>query len=120
MKLPEGFVPARWGGARTLSQRTMDDGSQVLTKEILVTAGGSMSYQMHRLRDEIWTFAAGEGKIVYEGAERIVHAGDVLVLRRGTLHSVRALTDLYFVEVQIGEVLDEGDIERFAWTWDGV
>ena len=117
MKLPEGFEAARWGGSRVLSRRTGDNGLQALTNEIIMEAGCSMSYQMHRLRDEIWTFAGGEGKVVFEGSERIVRPGDVLVLPKGALHAVKAHTDLYFVEVQLGEVLDENDIERFEWTW---
>ena len=57
MKLPEGFEATRWGGSRVLSRRTGDNGLQALTKEIIMEAGCSMSYQMHRLREHrmLWT-----------------------------------------------------------------
>jgi mannose-1-phosphate guanylyltransferase len=32
-------------------------------------------------------------------------------------HAIRAVTDLRFIEVQIGEHLAENDIERFEWEW---
>ena len=44
---------------------------------------------------------------------RNVRRGDVAYITKGMLHSIRAVTDLHFIEVQIGDELSEDDIQRF-------
>lgn len=35
----------------------------------------------------------------------------------GHLHAIKAITDMTFIEVQIGNPLEEDDIERFEFEW---
>ena len=48
---------------------------------------------------------------------RNVRRGDVAYIVKGQLHAMRAVSDLQFIEVQIGAELSEDDIERFEWEW---
>lgn len=43
--------------------------------------------------------------------------GDVAYITAGMKHSIKAVTDLHIVEVQIGTDLAEDDIERIAFDW---
>ena len=54
-----------------------------------------------------------------DGKMKEVQQGDVVYIRKGQKHAVKALTDLHFVEVQMGDRLVEEDIERFEWNWQG-
>lgn len=44
--------------------------------------------------------------------------GDVVCIHKGHKHAVKAVTDLHFVEVQMGDRLIEEDIERFDFDWE--
>ena len=41
----------------------------------------------------------------------------VVVIRPGTKHAVKSITELHVIEVQIGDRLTEDDIERLDWNW---
>jgi mannose-1-phosphate guanylyltransferase len=47
-----------------------------------------------------------------------VTRGDVINIKKGVKHAVKAVSDLRFIEVQSGDLLVEEDIERFDWTWE--
>lgn len=84
---------------------------------MVVKTGKNICYQKHRYRDEVWTFIGGEGLLVIDEKMRKVAQGDVIHICKGTKHAVKAETDLYFIEVQIGTELSEDDTEHFAWEW---
>ena len=73
---------------------------------------------MHRHRDEVWTFVDGTGLLVLDGRVQEVRRGDVVHIRKGQFHAVKALADLQLIEVQIGDDLVEEDIERYDWDWN--
>lgn len=62
------------------------------------------------MRTEVWTVIDGRGEVTVHGTTRTVVSGDVVRLTPGQIRSLRALTDLYFVEVQTGEPLADDDI----------
>lgn len=113
------FTMRPWGGYRDLCVRDFPNNENTLTKEIFVPAGSCMSVQLHNLREEIWVVGAGRGQFYFEGETRDVGPGDVLVIPRGKIHCVRAAKDcdLYFIELQCGEVLSGDDIVRFDTEW---
>ena len=80
--------------------------------------GKSISYQRHNYRTEVWTFVDGIGRLALDGKTREVRKGDVVNISKGQKHALMALTELHFIEVQIGEKLMEEDIERFEWEWE--
>lgn len=110
------YEERRWGEYKVIDGIGFEDGRQTLTRRLTVKAGKDTSYRMHRHRDEVWTFIDGEGEPVLDGEVRRVTRGDVIHIRKGVRHAVRAITDLRFIEVQIGTDLVEEDMERFDWS----
>lgn len=107
-----------WGDYRVLDHTAYSSGARSLTKYLRISAGRQISYQRHKLREEIWTVVEGSGEVVVEGVVRSVGRGDAVSIPRGSLHGIRALADLHIVEVQLGSLLTEDDIERFGFYWD--
>jgi len=101
------YEERRWGEYAVLS---MDEHS--LVKHLFIAAGKSISYQLHKYRDEVWVITAGEGILTLDDDVKNVKAGDVIKINRGQKHKIVAVTDLQFKEVQLGDKFDENDIER--------
>jgi len=111
------YEERRWGWARVLDFTINEMGWEVLTKRIRVQAGRALSYQLHRQRNEIWTILSGAGEAVLDGEIRSVAPGDVVVIRPGVRHALRAFTPVELIEVQMGETLVEEDIFRENFDW---
>lgn len=111
------YEERRWGTYTVLNNVTFPDGFCSLTKQLTLTPGCAISYQRHKFRDEVWTFTDGEGVIVIDGERRDIGRGETVVIRKGQLHALKAITELTFIEVQNGENLVEEDIERFEYEW---
>jgi len=112
------YEERRWGTYRVIDSVEYPDGSKSLTKSITLKAGKNISYQIHRHRSEVWTFVDGEGIIVIDDVVTHVGRGDVAHVKVGQKHSVKALTDLTFIEVQTGAPLIEEDIERLDMNFN--
>lgn len=112
------FEERRWGTYRVLDDSRYADGSHSLTKSITLHPGKYISYQIHHHRTEVWTFVEGEGLFVLDGEVRRVKAGDTVIIPVEHYHSIKAITELTFIEVQMGNPLIEEDIERFDWDWE--
>ncbi|WP_090634522.1 sugar phosphate nucleotidyltransferase [Neobacillus massiliamazoniensis] len=110
----------RWGTYRVLDIETLPNGNKVLTKSILINAGENISYQAHVKRSEVWTITSGMGLFVLDDRMRKVTAGDVLVIPVGAKHTIKSLTELQLIEVQMGSDLLEEDIIRICMTWEEV
>lgn len=111
------YEERRWGTYKVIDSVRFGDGFCALTKQLTLHPGGAISYQRHNCREEVWTFIDGEGEIVLDGERRRVGRGDVVVIGRGRMHALRAVTTLTFIEVQNGTNLVEEDIERFPYEW---
>lgn len=111
------YEERRWGSYRVLDSTTYSDGCMSLTKVLQIKSGRYISYQIHNNREEVWTVVDGEGVVVLDGERRNVSRGDVVVIKQGQKHAIKATTDLQIVEVQMGSSLVEEDIERFEWEW---
>jgi mannose-1-phosphate guanylyltransferase len=114
------FEERRWGTYRVLDDARYADGSHSLTKSITLHPGKYISYQIHHHRTEVWTFVEGEGLFVLDGEVRRVKAGDTVIIPVEHYHSIKALTELTFIEVQMGNPLIEEDIERYDWDWESI
>ena len=112
------YEERRWGTYRVLDDARYADGSHSLTKSITLHPGKYISYQIHHHRAEVWTFVEGEGLFVLDGEVRKVKAGDTVIIPVEHFHTIKALTELTFIEVQMGNPLIEEDIERFDWDWE--
>jgi mannose-1-phosphate guanylyltransferase len=114
------YEERRWGWYRVLDYTKFDDGREVLTKVIGVQAGKNLSYQLHHKRSEVWTIIRGEGEFALDGVISPVKPGDVLQIPVKAKHSIKAVTDLEFIEVQTGSELVEEDIVRIFMTWEEI
>lgn len=111
------YEERNWGEYKVIDSIGFEDGHQTLTRQVTVKAGKGIGYQVHRHRNEVWTFIDGEGELVLDGEVRKVTRGDVIHIRKDVRHAVRAITGLCFIEVQMGTELVEEDVERFDWNW---
>lgn len=92
----------------------LETGDGYAVKRITVKPGAILSLQLHHHREEHW--------VVVEGRARVTRGEEVLELGRsgsvflplGTPHRIEnpGATPLVFVEVQVGDRLDENDIVR--------
>ena len=109
------YEERRWGIYKVLNYVKYPDGFEHLTKEIILHPTCHISYQIHQHREEVWTITDGEGYFYHEGTKRKVGRGDVMHIKRGERHAIKAITPLTFIEVQSGAPLVEEDIERLEW-----
>jgi len=114
------YEERRWGWYRVLDYTKVDKENEVLTKRILVKAGFNLSYQYHSLRSEVWTVIKGEGIFAHNDRLQVVRAGDVLQIKAGDKHALKAVSDFEMIEVQSGTQLIEEDIVRVYMTWDEI
>ena len=112
------YEKREWGEYKILDYQVQSDGENSLTKELVIKTGKSLSYQIHRHRSEIWTIVKGEGQFLLDEVVRNVHRGDTVFIPQGSKHSIRALTELHIIEVQVGNELVESDIERYPYNWE--
>jgi mannose-6-phosphate isomerase len=91
-------------------------GQGFIVKEITVNPGARLSAQYHNHRAEQWTLVVGEGEAEIDGAVRALRRGDHLHVPLQAVHRIRntGSTPLIFVEVQVGDLLDETDIVRLS------
>ena len=111
------YEERRWGTYRVLDDSYYADGRHSLTKSITLKPEKNISYQIHHHRSEVWTFVEGEGIFVLDGKEQKVAAGDTVIIPVEHWHSIKAISQLTFIEVQSGNPLVEEDIERKEWDW---
>ena len=97
-----------WGDFQVL-----DIYKKSLVKHLFIKKGKNLSYQKHLHRDEVWTIVDGKGILVLNDEIKNIQYGDVIFIKKGDKHSLKAIEDLHFIEVWIGEELLEDDIERF-------
>ena len=101
------FEKRRWG-----EYYILDYGDGFLTKRLKINAGKSISYQVHNHRKEVWTIVSGEGILTINDVQRCVGSGDTIVIDIGEKYKISATSDVTFIETQLGDILDESDIER--------
>ena len=101
------FEKRRWG-----EYYVIDHGDGFLTKRMHINEGKDISYQLHNHRKEIWTIVSGEGILTINDVQRHVRAGDTVVIDVKEKHKIFATSDITIIETQLGDILEESDIER--------
>lgn len=114
------YEERRWGWYRVLDYTKYEDNTEVLTKRINISAGKNLSYHYHNYRQEVWTIVKGEGVVLLDDVFQVVRPGDVVEIKVGVKHAVKAVMDLEFIEVQTGNQLVEEDNNRLILTWDEI
>jgi mannose-1-phosphate guanylyltransferase len=111
------YVERYWGWYRVLEYGTNEQGHEVLVRRVCILNGKSLSYQMHKQREEVWTITSGRGEVVLGDESRFVQVGDVIQIPSGVKHSIKAQVEMQLIETQIGSPLTESDIYRFDSPW---
>ena len=111
------YEERRWGEYKVVDEVEFSDGYKTITKQFIIKAGKNISYQLHHHRDEVWTFIEGDGRLILDGVESKVSRGITVCIKRGVKHTLKAISDLRFIEVQSGDLFTEEDIERFELNW---
>lgn len=114
------YEERRWGYYQVLDYSKNKNGQQVLTKRICINEGNNFSYQYHNLREEMWTIVSGEGDLIINGEFRRVKQGDLVRIPCKTLHTIKAITDMDIIEVQLGSELIEEDVVRVYMEWSEI
>lgn len=85
-----------------------------VVKRITVKPGKRLSLQRHFHRAERWVVVAGRGLVTLGEETLPIGVGEAAHIPVLTIHRIEntGAEDLVFVEVQLGDHLDEGDIER--------
>ena len=109
-----------WGKYTVVHHLRNADGSEALTKHLMLHAGGTISYQYHLHRREVWVIVSGQGLLVLDGAKQQVGPGTVVDIPIGAKHALHACCALHFIEVQLGTPLIEEDIVRLARNWEDI
>ena len=102
------FAEKSWG-----SFKIIDVEPESLTVKVTLNRGSRMRYHSHTRRDEVWNFIEGAGRIILDGAEKIVRAGDVIKIPCGVRHTVIADDPLKIIEVQFGKDITVDD--KIIW-----
>lgn len=105
-----------WYRVIDIEKNEMDQ--QAVTKRVHVWASKHISYQVHKNRDEIWTIVSGNGDAVIDERRFSVGPGDVIHIKAGSKHAIRAINALDLIEVQIGDEVSEEDITRYDYDWE--
>lgn len=92
----------------------IDVGQSHVVKRITVRPGQRLSLQRHRHREEHWVVVAGTAEVVRGDESFMMEAGGVVRIPLGATHRIAnpGAVDLIFIEVQLGALLAEDDIER--------
>lgn len=98
------FAEKSWG-----TYNVIDVQKNAMTIKVNMLAGRSMTYHLHNFRDEVWTVITGEGVVTVDGMDQIVKVGDVVTIAAGCKHTIKAMTDMQLIEVQVGETIDVED-----------
>ncbi len=98
-----------WG-----SYTVLEEGERYKIKRITIKPGKRLSLQRHYHRSEHWVVVKGTARVYYDGKETLLRPGESTFIPAGVLHRLEnpGRVDLEVIETQIGEYLEEDDIER--------
>jgi len=99
-----------WGSYTVLEEET-----DFKMKRITVKPGERLSLQRHQHRSEHWIVVSGTATVIRDHEEITVSKNQSTYIPIGSKHRLenRGCIPLQMIEVQVGEYLDEDDIERF-------
>lgn len=98
-----------WG-----SYTLLEEGERYKIKRITIKPGKRLSLQRHYHRSEHWVVVKGTARVLFDGKEILLRPGESTFIPAGVLHRLEnpGKVDLEVIETQIGEYLEEDDIER--------
>jgi len=99
-----------WG-----SYKLLDSSPGHKIKNITVLSDHKLSLQLHYHRSEHWVVLKGMACVEVDGEQFFLRPGESTFIRAGQRHRLSnpGKVLLEIIEVQLGELVDEGDIIRF-------
>lgn len=99
-----------WG-----SWEVINVGNKHIVKKITVNPHSALSLQMHHHRGEHWIITSGKPTVTIGDERQELMAGKVVTIPKETKHRMENMTDepVEFIEIQMGDILDERDIVRY-------
>ncbi len=93
----------------------LDSEADFCVKRIKVIPGGKLSLQSHHHRSEHWILVKGTAVITLGDSLLTKTAGENVFIPVETKHRIQndSSSEVEFIEVQIGDNLDENDIVRY-------
>ncbi len=103
-------VSRPWG-----SYTVLENQAGFKIKRIVVNPGSSLSLQSHQHRSEHWVVVSGTATVSCNGETIIVTKNQSTYIPVGEKHRLenRGKIPVHLIEVQVGEYVEEDDIERF-------
>ena len=98
-----------WGNYHIIAKNT---GYQI--KEIIVFKNSKLSLQKHKSRSEFWQIVKGKSKITIDQKEYYLKEKEHVYIPKNSIHRIENIGEekLIFIEIQLGEDLNEEDIIR--------
>ena len=102
--------------------KVLFDNPNYKVKEILVSSGQRLSYQLHYQRSEHWYVVAGEALVTLNDQDLLVKKGESVDIPVQSKHRVanKLKDDLIFIEIQTGKYFGEDDIIRLEDDYNRV
>jgi mannose-6-phosphate isomerase-like protein (cupin superfamily) len=99
-----------WG-----SWEVVNIGNKYIVKKIVVNPHSALSLQLHHHREEHWVITSGKAIITIGEKRMELLPGKAVMIPKETKHRMENITDepIEFIEIQMGNILDENDIVRF-------
>ena len=91
------FIEKSWG-----TFTVMEEQPAYRMVKLSIMSGESISRCNSDYSKEIWTIVAGNGRLIFDGEERVLCAGDVVTLVPECEYEVVAESDMDIIETQIG------------------
>ena len=98
------FAEKSWGDLQIL-----DETDNVITLRLALREGTSMSTHLHKNREELWIITHGNGIATINGSSLSVQKGMSIPIPRNSYHSIKAVTPMRLIEVQMGKDLGMQD-----------
>lgn len=94
----------------------LDIQPNTVVKRLYLVPGGRISLQRHHHRSERWVVLKGAATVLCEAETIHLAKGESAIIPSGAIHRLSNEQDeaLEVLEVQIGDLLSEEDIERFS------
>ena len=105
------FTNAPWGTHEII----YDSKKNYKIKKIIVNVNGSLSLQYHNHRSEHWIIVQGKCQVQIDDTLQNLEEGDYVYIPKLSVHRIKNISKklkLIFIEVNIGDYIEEDDIVR--------
>lgn len=89
-----------WGSYTVLDQAGYPDDMETVIKKVVLSAGQHINPIHHPFEQKIVTVLCGQGKVIINGKESIISAGDTVKILSNDSYDILATEDLQFTEIR--------------------